>query len=138
MGIVIGVAAVLVVLLLVGRRAVSAGADPTQLTFDPSVMEQVKGLALSNQKLPAIRLLREANPTLSMVAAKAIVDRMAGAATHAPGPADHAPSLGQLDLEVELEARNLKAQGQVISAIKLVREHTGWALKESKDYVDGL
>jgi ribosomal protein L7/L12 len=36
------------------------------------------------------------------------------------------------------EARALKDSGQVIAAIKLVRERTGWGLKEAKDYVDRL
>lgn len=40
------------------------------------------------------------------------------------------------DLEPEL--RKLLAQKRKIEAIKLVREHTKWGLKESKDYVDQL
>jgi large subunit ribosomal protein L7/L12 len=36
------------------------------------------------------------------------------------------------------EARALKSRGRVIPAVKLVREQTGWGLKEAKDYVDGL
>jgi ribosomal protein L7/L12 len=36
------------------------------------------------------------------------------------------------------EARTLLAKGQKIVAIKLVRERTGWGLKEAKDYVDEL
>jgi ribosomal protein L7/L12 len=38
----------------------------------------------------------------------------------------------------EAEARALKAQGNAIGAIKLVREVTGWGLKEAKDHVDAL
>jgi hypothetical protein len=36
------------------------------------------------------------------------------------------------------EARALLARGRKIEAIKLARELTGWGLKESKDFVDGL
>jgi hypothetical protein len=35
-----------------------------------------------------------------------------------------------------IEARNLCFQDRRIAAIKLIRENTGWGLKESKDYVD--
>lgn len=38
----------------------------------------------------------------------------------------------------DAEARALKAQGNAIAAIKLVREATHWGLKEAKDYVDRL
>jgi ribosomal protein L7/L12 len=36
------------------------------------------------------------------------------------------------------EVRALKHSGNVISAIKLYREHTGLGLKEAKDAVEGL
>ena len=32
----------------------------------------------------------------------------------------------------------LVAQGKKIQAIELVREQTGWGLKQAKDYVDAL
>ena len=35
------------------------------------------------------------------------------------------------------EARELKRRGHTINAIKLVREKTGWGLKEAKDFVEG-
>jgi ribosomal protein L7/L12 len=38
----------------------------------------------------------------------------------------------------ELEARILKQAGKLIDAIKVVREATGWGLKESKDFVDRM
>jgi ribosomal protein L7/L12 len=40
--------------------------------------------------------------------------------------------------ELENRARALIDQNQKIEAIKLVREATGWGLRESKDYVDAL
>ncbi len=36
----------------------------------------------------------------------------------------------------EDDVRALLAEGRTIEAIKLVREVTGWGLKEAKDYVD--
>ncbi len=38
----------------------------------------------------------------------------------------------------EVEARVLKEAGKAIEAIKLVREQTGWGLREAKDAVDRL
>jgi large subunit ribosomal protein L7/L12 len=38
----------------------------------------------------------------------------------------------------ELEARVLKQAGKLIDAIKVVRQATGWGLKESKDFVDRM
>ncbi len=39
---------------------------------------------------------------------------------------------------LKFEARELLAQGKKIQAVKLVREQTGWGLKQSKDFVDSL
>lgn len=47
-------------------------------------------------------------------------------------------SLPGVSPEVISAARNLLSKRRKIEAIKLVREHTGWGLKESKDFVDGL
>jgi ribosomal protein L7/L12 len=38
----------------------------------------------------------------------------------------------------EFQARVLKQAGKAIEAIKLVREQTGWDLRQSKDFVDRL
>lgn len=40
--------------------------------------------------------------------------------------------------EMNVAARTLISQGKKIDAIKLVRELTGWGLKEAKDYVESL
>ena len=43
-----------------------------------------------------------------------------------------------LDDALKFEARELLAQGRKIQAVKLVREQTGWGLKQAKDFVDSL
>ncbi|NTW01147.1 MAG: 50S ribosomal protein L12 [Oscillochloris sp.] len=57
-----------------------------------------------------------------------------------PAAPDAGDPLGEPLAPTELAhaARVLKAQGKAIAAIKLVREQTGWGLKEAKDYVDTL
>jgi ribosomal protein L7/L12 len=133
---------VLAALFLLARSAARPGADPTQLTFDPTMMEEVRALTVSGQKVQAIKMLREQTPGLALVTAKLIVDRMEASANRprAAGVAgdDSMPSASVVPFEVELEARNLKSQGQPITAIKLVRQRTGLDLKAAKDYVDGL
>ena len=54
-----------------------------------------------------------------------------GGAVAAPGPEP-------ADDEWLVEVRRLKANGQVIPAIKLFREHTESGLKEAKDAVEGM
>jgi ribosomal protein L7/L12 len=39
-------------------------------------------------------------------------------------------------LELEEQVQRLIADGRKISAVKLVRETTGWGLKQAKDFVD--
>lgn len=162
-GILAVVVAIGVVVFVLGRRAVTTGVDPTQLTFDPGVMSDVTSLALAGKKIQAIALLRESAPGLSLAAAKAMVDRMELSANrprptgqHPQAPADPvapaaeptpealgwsfetAPSTSAVPFEVELEARNLKAQGQGIAAAELVREQTSMSIEEATDYVDGI
>jgi hypothetical protein len=48
------------------------------------------------------------------------------------------PGLDSVAPQVISEARSLLARRRKIEAIRLVRERTGWGLKESKDFVDGL
>lgn len=43
-----------------------------------------------------------------------------------------------LDDTLKFEARELLARGKKIQAVKLVREQTGWGLKQAKDFVDSL
>lgn len=142
------------VMTFVGRRAVG-GVDPTQLLFEPDLINRVRALAQAGQKIAAIKLLRGGTPGLGLASAKVMVDKMA--ASRGPGltatdldqpdpgsgadlmtGADMMPSAVDVPLEVELQARSFKSAGQPIRAIKLVREHTSWGLREAKDYVDAL
>ncbi len=55
-----------------------------------------------------------------------------------PGDVPYAGAAPGAGTPWDAEARALKAQGNAIAAIKLVREATHWGLKEAKDYVDRL
>jgi ribosomal protein L7/L12 len=73
---------------------------------------------------------------------EALVAQLSGtvAALSAPGsmPGAGSPAAGAAAQRWELEARVLKQAGKLIDAIKVVREATGWGLKEAKDFADRL
>jgi hypothetical protein len=135
--------------------------DPTQLTFDPSVMTDVHALARAGKKVQAVALLRQATPDLSLVAATAMVEKMATREPRRPtvgdptgGPAagmpdvpltaapadwtDNAPSASVVPFEVELEVRNLKAQGREDDAVDLLKADAGFDAEEAREFVRGL
>lgn len=125
------------------RRTVRGRVDPTQLLLDPDLVGRVRGLARSDQKIAAIRLLRAGTPGLGLGAARVMVDRMAagapGGPATAPTPgADLMPSPSRVSLDVELQARSLKSAGEAMKAVELIRERTDFGLQEATDYVDRL
>ena len=63
---------------------------------------------------------------------------LTGGAVAAGGPVPYAGTPAP-DAEAWLaEVRRLKANGKLIHAIKVYREHTGVGLKEAKDTVEGM
>ncbi len=154
-GILVVVAAILVIAFILARKAVTRGVDPTQLTFDPSVMADVQELARAGRKVQAIALLRQATPNLSVMAASAIVERLATRSPRTPSEAvadlpdvplvalpsewsDDAPSASAVPFEIELEVRNLKAQGREQDAVALLHSDAGFDVEEAQDFVRGL
>jgi len=148
--IVIAILLIVLLLRIVGRRAIVGRVDPTDLLLEPELVNQVRALAQMNQKVAAIKLLRERTPGLGLGPAKLMVDRMA-ASKHAPPASDPAnidaasgagsdmmPSALTVPLEVELQVRSLKSSGDTSEAIELVRAHTAWDRAAAKSYVDGL
>jgi ribosomal protein L7/L12 len=72
---------------LLTRRA-NAGVDPTQLLLDPELVAKVRAMAQQNQKLLAIKTLREGTPGLGLASAKVMVEKMARPSS--PGRTDSA------------------------------------------------
>ena len=68
---------VVVLLFVVIARRMVGGVDPTQLLLEPDLVGRVRALAQSDQKIAAIKLLREGTPGLGLAAAKQMVDKMA-------------------------------------------------------------
>lgn len=128
----VGIVVVLLLAMLFARRA-NAGVDPTQLLLDPELVAKVRAMAQQNQKLLAIKTLREGTPGLGLASAKVMVERMA---PPRPGTAAAVPGT-DVPMEVQDEARSLRDQGNKIGAIKLVRTYLP-GLREAKDYVERL
>ena len=86
---------------------------------------------LRGERLLAVKLVYEANPGMDLRAAMAAVDAHGPGRNQPSGPADAAAHAGLPDAAIAAIAH-----GQLIEAIKIVREATGLGLKESKDLVD--
>ncbi len=87
-------------------------------------------------RLEAIKLVREANHGLDLRGAMEAVEACVSGKQGFPvGPAPSTTTANDSDLPAEALAALSK--GQVIEAIKIVREKTGLGLKEAKDLVDG-
>ena len=107
-------------------------ADPSPQTSSenwepfPVLDQDLRHLMLQHRKLEAIKLVRE-HSGWDLQRAKAYVEQR-----------QDRRSASSLDPEVMVAAQQLMAEHQKIAAIKLIRNHTGWGLKEAKDYVEGL
>lgn len=100
-----------------------------QIKFPPEAV----AAKLGDERLLAIKLVREANPGMGLREAMDAVD------AHEPrqhgfvvGPASTATNGNGLPAE----AIAALSRGQVVQAVKIVRDKTGLGLKESKDLVD--
>jgi len=130
------------------------GPHPAPGPLPPAVIAQIDALVAAEQKIMAIKLLRE-HSGLSLRGAKDQIDAWvpsaSGAATTpavsfersgarpagAPPYAGGLPvALAHLSPEVRAEIGRLVTADQKIAAIKLLRESTGLGLKDSKDAIE--
>ncbi|SDM18075.1 Ribosomal protein L7/L12 [Microbacterium azadirachtae] len=116
-------------------------APPAALT--PAVTARIDALVAAEQRISAIKVLREASG-LSLREAKDRIDTWTPSAPAVrpavtppyPQAGSASDALARLSPEVRAEIGRLVAADQKISAIKLLREATGLGLKDSKDAVD--
>ncbi len=118
----------------------------------PAVIARIDALVAAEQRISAIKVLREAGG-LSLREAKDRIDvwvpsaatgtavpladsAVRPAGTPHPQGGSVSDALARLSPEVRAEIGRLVAADQRISAIKLLREATGLGLKDSKDAVD--
>jgi ribosomal protein L7/L12 len=133
------------------RSAPATSALSTVSGLTPTVIAEIDRLVAAGQKINAIKVLRD-HSDLGLKDAKDRIDHWsvsttaphlaavsnAGAAYSSITPAAATPSSvrAALPASVVAEIDRLVAVDQPIVAIKLVREHTGLGLKESKNVID--
>ncbi|GAB4057461.1 hypothetical protein [Catellatospora paridis] len=117
------------------RSARKAAGQPT--AEGDALVQQVRLLMNQRQKIPAVKLWRDATGTSLADAVKA-VELIAAGGTPTTAGMTGQPVHPVLGPDLMTNARNLKQQGRPIEAIKLVRQHTGMGLREAKNVVDAL
>ncbi|KAB8144671.1 hypothetical protein F8S13_05385 [Chloroflexia bacterium SDU3-3] len=99
--------------------------------------EAAQDALAQGNKIQAIKHVRDTTGW-GLKEAKDYVDEWERSGQRPAAPASAAPPTPPAPGDIEQAARALIAQGNIIGAIKAVREATGWGLKEAKDYVEGL
>jgi ribosomal protein L7/L12 len=103
--------------------------------LNPTTEDELRDLVARGQKIEAIKRVRE-QTGLGLKEAKDYVEQLSrGTQLIAATPAMDTPVDQQA---VEQAARALLASGDIIAAVKRVRELTGWGLKESREFVQSL
>ncbi|KQQ67367.1 ribosomal protein L7/L12 [Microbacterium sp. Leaf320] len=121
-------------------------ASASQLT--PAAIAEIDRLVAAGQKIHAIKLYRQ-HTGVRLQEAKDRIDHWSvsttaphlaavsnAAAAHSSITATPSSVRGALPASVSAEVDRLVSADQKIQAIKLVREHTGLGLRESKDVVE--
>jgi len=135
-GLLLGVAVIAFVLGRVTapkRDTDLVSAQMTARQSAPLAADDIAALLAQGKKLQAIKIYRDRHPATSLKEAKEAVEAMQAGRSPSSPPAPSAPTH-----DVGAQAAALKAQGQLLPAVKLVRAKTGWGLKEAKDFVDRL
>ncbi|MGC5166466.1 hypothetical protein [Luteimicrobium sp. DT211] len=124
-----------------GPVASGASRPPTgPVTLPDDVRAEIDRLVARDDTIRAIKLLRTTVPGLSLVDAKNHVDawRTTGhtgvIGVQGTVPADGAATAWAPDVVADID--RYITERKPIQAIKLVREHTGWGLREAKEWVD--
>ncbi|MEV4417473.1 hypothetical protein [Catellatospora sp. NPDC049609] len=102
-----------------------------------ALVQQVRLLMGQRKKIHAVKLWREATGVPLAEAVRA-VELIAAGGTPGVRPAAGQPAGPPAGPELMANARDLKRQGRLIEAVKLVRRHSGLTLREAKDVVDSL
>ena len=138
--IVVIVVAVLVALLVLGRRGARSGIDPTKVSIDAAVAADVKRLYAKGDKLQAVKVLRTATG-LGLADAVRIADKLGATAKPVPGKSASSPAKSvdsAIGPDHHDQLRSLVADGRQAEAIALVRKLTGMSLQDATDYVHAL
>lgn len=124
---------VLAVALVAGRVQAAKAKQPPPSAAPPGLALEASELVAARKPILAVKRVRE-RTGWDLVTSKAFVDRLG---RHAPGDVADIGGPGPLDEDdLDRKVRMLLADRKVVHAVKLVRESTGWGLKDAKRYVD--
>lgn len=102
----------------------------------PNLEAEVRSLLAQKNAIAAIKLVRE-QMGMGLKEAKAYIEGLAYQEPPLPSLTSLSSSQpNSLPDDLSRQIRQLVTHQQKIAAIKLVRQHTGWDLKTSKDYVE--
>lgn len=133
----LGVVGVIVLFVALGKTMrPTVPPSQTAASADPATRTEIDRLVATGDKIRAIKLLRDSTPGLSLQEAKNRIDAWSpsASATTAIPVAPVAPVALAPEAIAEIDA--LVAADRRIEAIKLLRTHTGWGLKQAKDRID--
>ncbi|HEY0452208.1 ribosomal protein L7/L12 [Actinophytocola sp.] len=131
--IVLGIGIALLIAAFVLRRGRPAPPPPPAVPVTEELVVRLRALLAENKKIHAIKELRQ-RTGLSLVDAKNYVERLPPSGP-VPPPPDLAAGVSE---EALARASGLVANGKIVAAVKVVRDDTGWPLKQAKDVVDRL
>lgn len=103
---------------------------------DQALVAEIRALLGQGKKINAIKLLRSRIP-MGLAEAKQAVEEIEAGRVPAHWPGRPRPQ-DITDRSLVDQATDLKRQGRLIEAVKLVRQRTGLSLREAKDLVDNL
>lgn len=133
------------------RSAPGSTTNTTPAGLTPQAIAEIDRLVAAGRRVQAIKLLRQ-HARIGLKEAKDRIDHwsISTTAPHTAAVSHSAPARSsntsayssgsirsQLPPSVVADLDRLVAGNQEIAAIKLLREHTGIGLKESKDLIDG-
>ncbi|NOK58672.1 MAG: hypothetical protein GFH27_549301n298 [Chloroflexi bacterium AL-W] len=113
-------------------RSTPSPTPPQHISSESLDKDEVRRLVHQGRKIEAIKLVRE-HTDKGLREAKNYVEALERSAA-LPEEIDPSADVSAIGNEV----RALLLQGKKIEAIKRVREHTQWGLKEAKEYVDAF
>jgi ribosomal protein L7/L12 len=123
------VSGVLITVFVLNRNGTPAAPYVADLEQD------ARALVQGGRQIEAIRLVRK-HTGVGLVEARDYVRALEQSAP--PTHLSHGAPPPAVDPELERQVRDLINDKQKIAAVKLVREQTGWGLREAKDYVDAV
>lgn len=126
--------AIVLVSILIALALRASRDTPARPAAPPSaeLVERVRALLAQNRKIQAIKEVRE-HTSMSLADAKDYVERLPST-----GPVPPHRSRAGLSPAARDRARELIGARKYVQAVKIIRDDTGWPLREAKEEMDRL